>query len=291
MGVLTAGSATGQLVFLPLIAWLADGAGWRAASLTIALAALAVIPLVLLVLRERPAELGVQPYGAAPGPVDQPAERPRAGAARAAVDALRDAARTRAFWALAVGFAICGMSTNGLIGTHFIPAAHDHGMPQTTAAGLLVLVGIFDIVGTVASGWLTDRFDPKVLLAVYYLLRGASLAVLPALLADTVQPSVVVFVVFYGLDWVATVPPTVALCRALFGDRGTIVFGWVFASHQLGAAAAATAAGFVRDITGEYTLAWLGAGALCAVAALLSFRVPGRDLRTAIRTSGSPPRS
>ncbi|HEX6325821.1 MAG TPA: MFS transporter [Jiangellaceae bacterium] len=277
MGILTAGSATGQLVFLPLVAWLADSTGWRAASLTIAGAALAVIPLVLLVLRERPAELGVQPYGAVPGPVDQPAERPRAGAARAALDALRDAARTRAFWALAVGFAICGMSTNGLIGTHFIPAAHDHGMPQTTAAGLLVLVGIFDIVGTVASGWLTDRFDPRVLLAVYYLLRGASLAVLPALLAETVQPSVVVFVVFYGLDWVATVPPTVALCRAMFGDRGTIVFGWVFASHQLGAAAAATAAGLVRDITGEYTSAWLGAGALCAVAAVLSFRVPRRQ--------------
>jgi predicted MFS family arabinose efflux permease len=171
------------------------------------------------------------------------------------------------------------MSTNGLIGTHFIPAAHDHGMPQTTAAGLLVLVGIFDIVGTVASGWLTDRFDPRVLLAVYYLLRGASLAVLPVLLANTVRPSVVVFVVFYGLDWVATVPPTVALCRALFGDRGTIVFGWVFAAHQVGAAAAATAAGMVRDITGEYTLAWFGAGALCAVAALLSFRVPGRKPR------------
>jgi predicted MFS family arabinose efflux permease len=266
-------------VFLPLVAWLADSTGWRAASLTIAGAALAVIPLVLLVLRERPAELGVLPYGAVPGPVDQPAERPQVGAARAALDALRDAARTRAFWALAVGFAICGMSTNGLIGTHFIPAAHDHGMPQTTAAGLLVLVGIFDIVGTVASGWLTDRFDPRVLLAVYYLLRGASLAVLPALLAETVQPSVVVFVVFYGLDWVATVPPTVALCRALFGDRGTIVFGWVFASHQLGAAAAATAAGLVRDFTGEYTSAWLGAGALCAVAAVLSFRVPGRQPR------------
>ncbi|HEX6235014.1 MAG TPA: MFS transporter [Jiangellaceae bacterium] len=283
MGLLTAGSATGQLVFLPLVAWLAEIAGWRAASLVIAAAALAVVPLVLLVLRERPADLGVLPYGAetaADEMVDRPADRPRVGPARAAVDALRAAARTRAFWALAVGFAICGVSTNGLIGTHFVPAAHDHGMPQTTAAGLLVLVGIFDIVGTVASGWLTDRFDPRVLLAAYYLLRGAALAVLPALLADTVQPSVVVFVVFYGLDWVATVPPTVALCRALFGESGTIVFGWVFASHQLGAAAAATAAGVVRDVTGEYTLAWLGAAGLCAVAALLSLRVPGRQLRT-----------
>ena len=274
MGVLTAGSATGQLVFLPVIAWLADIAGWRAASLTIAGAALAVVPVVALLLKERPSDLGILPYGADADPVDRPTEPPRVGPARAAVDALREASRTRAFWALAAGFAICGASTNGLIGTHFVPAAHDHGMPQTTAAGLLVLVGIFDIVGTVASGWLTDRFDPRVLLAAYYLLRGASLAVLPALLAETVQPSVVVFVVFYGLDWVATVPPTVALCRALFGDRGTIVFGWVFASHQLGAAAAATGAGVVRDLTGEYTLAWLGAGALCVVAAVLSVRVP-----------------
>lgn len=273
-GVLTAGSATGQLVFLPVTAWLASVAGWRAASLTIAAAALAVVPLVLLLLRERPADLGVRPYGAA---ADQPLPAqdatPATGPARAAVSALREAMRSRSFWALAAGFAICGISTNGLIGTHFIPAAHDHGMAQTTAAGLLVVVGIFDIVGTVASGWLTDRFNPRVLLAVYYVLRGASLAVLPILLADTVRPSIVVFVVFYGLDWVATVPPTVALCRELFGDHGTIVFGWVFASHQLGAAAAATAAGAIRDLTGEYTMAWFGAGALCAVAALLSIRV------------------
>jgi len=154
-----------------------------------------------------------------------------------------------------------------------VPAAHDHGMAQTTAAGLLAVVGVFDIVGTVASGWLTDRVDPRLLLGVYYALRGASLAVLPALLAESVVPSVVVFIVFYGLDWVATVPPTVALCRELYGAQGTVVFGWVFASHQLGAAAAAAAAGAIRDFTGTYTLAWLSAGALCAVAAILSVRV------------------
>jgi predicted MFS family arabinose efflux permease len=190
--------------------------------------------------------------------------------------ALRDAAGTGAFWALAIGFAICGASTNGLIGTHFVPAAHDHGMPATTAAGLLAVVGVFDVVGTIASGWLTDRFDPRLLLLNYYALRGVSLALLPVLLTDGLQPSMLVFVVVYGLDWVATVPPTVALCRELFGDRGPVVFGWAFASHQVGAAVAAGAAGLVRDVTGEYTRAWLSAAGLCAVAAVLSARVGRR---------------
>lgn len=287
-GVLTAGSATGQLVFLPVAAWLAENVGWRAASLVIAAAALAVVPLVLLLLRDSPADVGVEPYGASPvtalpmqpaGPpvappvaADPPAGPP-VGPGRAAIKALRDASRTRAFWALAVGFAICGASTNGLIGTHFVPAAHDHGMAATTAAGLLAVVGVFDVVGTIASGWLTDRVDPRVLLGAYYALRGVSLALLPVLLTDTLQPSVLVFVVVYGLDWVATVPPTVALCRELFGARGPVVFGWVFASHQVGAAVAAVAAGLVRDVTGEYTLAWLGAAGLCVVAAVLSVRV------------------
>jgi len=161
-----------------------------------------------------------------------------------------------------------------------VPAAHDHGMAMTTAAGLLAVVGVFDIVGTIGSGWLTDRVDPRLLLGVYYTLRGASLAVLPLLMTDQVKPSMVVFVVFYGLDWVATVPPTVVLCRQLYGDAGTVVFGWVFAAHQLGAAAAAAAAGTVRDLTGAYTIAWLSAGALCAVAAVLSVRV-GRPQRVA----------
>ncbi|SDQ47110.1 MFS transporter [Quadrisphaera sp. DSM 44207] len=291
MGVLTAGSATGQLVFLPVAAWLVEASGWRAASLVIAGAALAVVPLVVLVLRDRPADVGARPYGddgtaggaaggaAGAGSTPAPETVPHAAGQRApgpagtALDALRGAARTRAFWALAVGFAICGASTNGLVATHLVPAAHDHGMAATTAAGLLAVVGVFDVVGTIASGWLTDRFDPRVLLGAYYLLRGASLFVLPSLLDDALHPSVLVFVVVYGLDWVATVPPTVALCRELFGERGTVVFGWVFAAHQLGAAAAASAAGAVRDATGAYTLAWVGAGALCGVAAVLSLRV------------------
>ena len=237
MGILTAGGAAGQLVFLPLVAFLAEATSWKAASLLIAAAALAVIPVAALLLRDRPFDIGLPPYGADElVPPPPPTGRSVAGLA---LGALREAAGTRAFWALAGAFAICGATTNGLIGIHFIPSAHDHGMATTTAAGLLMVVGIFDIVGTVASGWLTDRIDPRTLLLVYYTFRGVGLVLLPWLLADSVHPSMVLFIVVYGLDWVATVPPTVALCRRIFGARGTIVFGWVFASHQLGAAAAA----------------------------------------------------
>jgi predicted MFS family arabinose efflux permease len=153
-------------------------------------------------------------------------------------------------------------------------------MGATTAAGLLAVVGVFDIVGTIGSGWLTDRYDPRLLLGFYYLFRGVGLALLPMLLSDAVQPSVVAFVVIYGLDWVATVPPTVALCRELFGASGTVVFGWVFASHQIGAAVASVAAGVTRDRTGTYTAAWLGAALLCVVAAVISVRVRRGALAT-----------
>jgi predicted MFS family arabinose efflux permease len=184
--------------------------------------------------------------------------------------------RKPTFWLLAGGFAICGMSTNGLVGTHFVSAAHDHGMPHTTAASLLALVGLFDIAGTIASGWLTDRWDPRVLLVGYYTLRGASLLVLPSLFSPGVEPSMWVFIIFYGLDWIATVPPTVALCREWFGTDGPIVFGWVFASHQIGAALAAVGAGRIRDVQGTYDLAWYAAGALCAFAALMSYLIAKR---------------
>jgi MFS family permease len=278
-GILTAGSATGQLVFLPLLGVLVEGSGWRSASLAVSIAALAVVPLVLLLLRERPSDLGLLPYGASVA--DEPP--PAVGSpARAALLALRGASRRPAFWLLAGGFAICGASTNGLVGTHFIPAAHDHGMGVTTAASLLALVGVFDIVGTIASGWLTDRVDSRILLAWYYALRGLSLFALPALFSAAPEAKILIFVLFYGLDWVATVPPTVALCRELFGARGTLVFGWVFASHQIGAAAAALAAGAVRTSFGSYDLAFLLAGALCLAAAGMSLAIvrPAPDRTT-----------
>lgn len=286
MGVLTAGSATGQLVFLPPVAYLAETAGWRVASLVVAAGALAVVPAVWLVLRDHPADRGVRPYGADASYVAPPAVS--GSAARRAMEGLAFASRQRSFWALALAFAICGATTNGLIGIHFIPSAHDHGMATTTAAGLLAVVGIFDIAGTVASGWLTDKVDPRLLLVLYYAFRGVGLLLLPQLLSDSVHPSMVLFIVIYGLDWVATVPPTAALCHQAFGERGTIVFGWVFASHQIGAGAAALGAGVVRDTFGSYTYAWWAGALLCGVAALLSMGVRASS-PTGVRDDGGAP--
>jgi predicted MFS family arabinose efflux permease len=188
------------------------------------------------------------------------------------------ASRSRPFWLLAGGFFICGLSTNGLVQPHFIPAAHDHGMPVTTAATLLAVVGIFDIAGTVLSGWLTDRVDPRVLLLAYYALRGLSLFLLPTLFGPDLHVSMIAFIVFYGLDWVATVPPTLALCREHFGTRAPVVFGWVFASHQLGSAFAAFGGGVIRDVTGSYDLAWFLAGGLCLLAAAMSVSIRRRPV-------------
>jgi MFS family permease len=280
-GVFSAAAATGQLAFLPLIARLVDSRGWRDASvLTAALALLLVAPVALL-LRDRPADVGALPYGVegvddprlgGAGPTDPTVGGP--GPARLAVAELVRCARIPTFWALAGTFFVCGWSTNGLIGTHFVAAAHDHGMPATTAAGLLALIGGFDIVGTLASGWLSDRYDPRLLLLAYYGLRGLSLLAVPAVLGPHVDPPLLFFIVFYGLDWVATVPPTVALCREYFGlARSGVVFGWVFAGHMVGAAVAATFAGAVRDATGSYSPAWWTAGGLCLVAAVACLAV------------------
>ncbi|MCY0961922.1 MFS transporter [Streptomyces sp. H27-H5] len=276
-GILTAAGASGQLIFLPLLSWLVEHHGWRPAAVTVSLAALVVVPFVWLLLRDHPADVGLAPYG---GPyAEKPAPVP--GAARRALSVLFKAARTGPFWLLAGTFAICGASTNGLVRTHFVPAAHDHGMPVTAAAGLLAVIGVFDVVGTIASGWFTDRFEARRLLAVYYALRGISLMFLPMLLAPSVHPPMVFFIIFYGLDWVATVPPTIALCREQFGEDGAIVFGWVLASHQVGAAVVAFLGGLARDAFGSYDLVWYASGGLCAMAALMAMVIRRRPAVTA----------
>ena len=268
-GVLTAASATGQLIFLPVVAAITTHHGWRWASLLVAAAALCVIPPVLLLMRNWPQDKGLGRYGQQPSLDAGPAPRPPGSSFAAAFSGLVLGARVPAFWLLAGSFAICGMTTNGLIGTHFIPAANDHGMPTTVAAGLLAVVGVLDVAGTVFSGWLTDRVDARALLVIYYTGRGLSLVALPALLSPHAEPGTWVFIIFYGLDWVATVPPTIALCRNYFGDKTPIVFGWVFASHQLGAAVAAAGAGWIRDLRGDYDLTFYLAAGLCVVAAVM----------------------
>ena len=275
MGMLTASTATGALVFLPLLAWLAEGGAWRPVALAVSIASAAVIPLVLLFVPEHPQQLGVRRFGE----TDQSAPPPplkQAATPALAFTALFRASRSPVFWLLFGTFFVCGLTTNGLVGTHLIAFCGDHGIAPVQAAGLLSLMGLFDLIGTTASGWLTDRYDPRKLLFVYYGLRGLSLLALPFL--DFSASSLLVFAIFYGLDWIATVPPTVKLANVHFGERDApVVFGWVMVGHQIGAATAAFGAGAVRAWTGTYTPAFLVAGAfglVAAVAILAARRAP-----------------
>jgi sugar phosphate permease len=269
-GILTASNASGQLVFLPALAWITTAYGWRWAVACVAIVAIGLVfPVVAIVVRDRPEALGLRPYGATREvPVPGRPAHPFA----AATDGLRLGLRSRTFWLLSSTFFICGMSTNGLIGTQLIPAAIDHHLTAVTGASLLALMGVFDVIGTTCSGWLTDRVDPRRLLAWYYAMRGLAVIALPFAFGSGY--ALVAFAVFYGLDWVATVPPTVALAAERFGrERVGIVFGWIFAAHQFGAAAAAWAAGASRTWTGSYDDAFVTAGVLCLLASALSLRI------------------
>lgn len=270
LGCLSAANATGQLVFLPLLASLVATQGWRAAALLVAGAAASVFAIVFLFMRDRPEDLGLLPYGR---PADAPTGMgPRA---MAPIQALRHAARSRAFWILAGTFFVCGASTNGLIGTHLIAACHDYGIPEVRSAQLLAMMGIFDIIGTTASGWLTDRYSSRHLLFGYYTLRGISLLFLPFTLQSGTG-YLPWFAVFYGLDWIATVPPTVRLTSDAFGRENTgVIYGWIGASHQLGASMAAFGAGAIRTTLGDYQTAFWIAGVLCLLAGS-SFLTIGR---------------
>jgi MFS family permease len=279
-GILTASNASGQMVFLPALAWLATAYGWRWAAVAVAIVAMVIVfPIVAIFVRDRPQSVGLEPYGATePVPVPERSARPF----RPAIDGLLLGVRSRPFWLLCATFFICGLSTNGLVGTHLIPAAIDHHLTEVTGASILALMGLFDVIGTTCSGWLTDRLDPRRLLAWYYALRGLAIIALPVAFGSGY--ALVVFAVFYGLDWVATVPPTVMLAANHFGrERVGIVFGWIYASHQLGAAFAAWFGGATRTWFGTYNYAFLSAGALCLLAAGLSLRIGKRE-RTHIVT-------
>lgn len=279
MGLLTASTATGQLVFLPILAAMVERHGWRTVSLGIAATVALVIPLVALIVRDRPSDVGERPYGAPPGTEDEVAAptNPLANA----IGALGRASRHRDFWLLAGSFFICGATTNGLVGTHLVPACLDHGIPEVRAAGLLALMGICDLMGTTASGWLSDRFDNRWLLFWYYGLRGLALLYLPSAFELSVF-GLPVFAIFYGLDWIATVPPTVRLTTQTVGAAdGPIAFGWIVAAHQVGAGAGALGAGVVRTALETYTPAWVVAGLICIAASLLVLRI-GRSPRPAL---------
>jgi sugar phosphate permease len=263
-GIFSAAYATGALVFLPLITHMVMHNGWRIGSVIVTVIVASVIPFYIFVFKEKPADVGLLPYGASEPRIEEQAPR----TVKETLSTLREAFTSKAFWVLAGTFFVCGWTTNGLIGAHFIPATHDHGMPETTAASLLAIVGIFDFVGTIASGWLTDKVNPRVLLVFYYGLRGLALFTVPYVLGPTAEPPLWFFIVFYGLDWIATVPPTIALTREYFGNaKSGVVYGWVFASHMIGAAIAAAYAGIIRDVQGDYFIAWMTAAVLCLIAA------------------------
>jgi MFS family permease len=279
MGLLTASNATGQLIFLPLLATLVEDHGWRAAALTVAGFGILMLPVIGLLMRNHPHDVGVNRTGE-PG-VAEPPRRPAQNPASLAISTLLVCLRSRDFWLLFGSFFVCGLSTNGLIGTHLIPACIDHGIPEVKAAGLLAVIGAFDFVGTIVSGWLSDRWNNRVLLFWYYGLRGLSLLYLPFSF-DISFYGLSLFAVFYGLDWVATVPPTVRLAADAFGrERAGVVFGWIFCGHQLGAAAAAFGAGLVRTDLGDYLVAFMVAGAFCLLAALMVLGI-GRKRREII---------
>ena len=267
MGVLTASTAMGQLIFLPVLASLAVHHGWRVASFTVAAVAAALIPLVAFLMRDRPSDIGLAPYGAQSDAA--PSASSHGNPVATALFALRDGLGSRDFWLLAGSFFICGASTNGLIGTHLIPACVDHGIPEVQGATLLAAMGVFDLIGTTVSGWLSDRWSNRGLLAWYYGLRGLSLVYLPFAFGFSFY-GLPVFAVFYGLDWIATIPPTVRLTAQIFGAaRGPVMFGWIAAAHQMGAAMAAFAAGALRTALGTYLQAFMAAGLMCLAAALL----------------------
>ncbi|TME99294.1 MAG: MFS transporter [Chloroflexi bacterium] len=267
-GIFAASTATGQLIFLPEQAAIVEAAGWRTAVVLVAAVALSVAALVAFLMRDDPRQKGLQPYGvegeSMPGSAVAPAKGNPFGLA---VATLRECTAQRDFWLLAGSFAICGATTVGLIAVHLIPASVEHGLPEVTAAGMLAAMGVFDLVGTTLSGWLSDRWDPRKLLVWYYTLRGIALLFLPWAY-DTGVPALAAFVVFYGLDWVATVPPTVRLVADRFGkERVGPVFGWVFAAHQLGGSVAAFGAGALHTWFGDYLVAFMTAGVLCLLAA------------------------
>ena len=267
LGFMSASVATGQLLFLPTFASITTNYGWRATVLTVAGIVLAIIPIVALLMRDRPADVGLAPYGDTGGP--KPTSPVSGNPIALAFYTLREAVRVRDFWLLAGTFFVCGASTNGLIGTHLIPACLDNGISEVTGAGLLAAMGVFNLIGTTGSGWLSDRVDSRILLAVYYGLRGLSLIYLPF---SFVSPNgLMLFTVFYGLDWFATVAPTVRLIGNAFGKEKTgLVYGWIFVAHQFGGASAAFFGGVLRENFGTYLESFVLSGLLCLIAAVLA---------------------
>lgn len=265
-GILGAGGSVGQLVFLPLLAWIAVSAGWREMTVILGLVVLASLVPILLFMRNNPQDVGLLPYGAT--------EAPAVTAPQSVISVLKRAVRVPEFWLLAGSFFVCGATSNGIVLQHFQAHAVDHGIPTVQASSALAIMGAMNFVGVLISGYFTDRVDPRKLLALFYTFRGVSLFLLPSM-TDLGLTGLTVFAVIFGLDYISTVPPTIALCADIFGRRnvGTI-YGWVFGAHQLGAAALAYLGGVMYDTLGDYTLAFISSGVLALFGGLMALRIP-----------------
>lgn len=283
VGILTAATATGQLILLPVLAIIIDHSSWRWAIGLIMILSFIMLVTILLFMRNTPKEIGILPYGLEKERLESN-EINKKNPIMIAFQGLLDAVKAKEFWLLASSFFICGLSTSGLIGTHFVSYCISFGIPLVTAASLLSFMGIFDLVGTTLSGWLSDRFDNRWLLFWYYGLRGASLVLLPYALNEGSFTLLVIFAVFYGLDWIATVPPTISISRQIFGtEKSGVVYGWIFASHQAGAAVAAYGGGFIYNIFNTYTWAFFLAGLFCLMASLFVVVIKKQKLKIPIQ--------
>ena len=282
MGLFAASTSTGTLVFIPALSAIAEHGGWKPVVTCVAVAMALLIPLIFFLLPEWPSDIGEKPFGADANHPDE--IRTRANPLKTAFGALGEGAKSRDFWLLSATFFVCGFTTNGLVGTHMIALCHDHGLDAVTAGGLLAVMGLFDLVGTTASGWLTDHIDPRKLLFAYYGLRGLSLIYLP--FANFTFYGLSWFAVFYGLDWIATVPPTLALANRVFGQkRAPVIFGWIFASHQVGAASAAFLAGLSRSVSGSYLEAFVVAGFVGVAAAFMALMIGRTGQQNAVQAA------
>jgi MFS family permease len=267
VGILTASTATGQLILLPILAIVIKNYSWQWAIIFIMILCLIMLVIILLFMKSTPKEMGILPYGLEEELQD--ADVQKRNPIVIAFQGLFEAIKVKEFWLLAGSFFICGLSTSGLIGTHFVSYCMSYGIPLVTAASMLSFMGVFDLIGTTLSGWLSDRFDNRWLLFWYYALRGASLVLLPFALNEGSIVLLVIFSVFYGLDWIATVPPTISISRQVFGtEKSGIVYGWIFASHQAGASVAAFSGGVIYKIFNSYTWAFFLAGIFCLLASL-----------------------
>ena len=270
VGIMTSASATGQLIFLPLLGAMAEWYGWQSVALTLGAAMAAVVCLLGLILAESPARIGVAPFGGTmtAAPVTAQGGNPF----MVTINGLKRGVKSLDFWLLGLSFAVCGFSTNGLIGTHLISYCGDNGIGQVVAASTLASLGVFSMIGANVSGWLTDRVNPRYILFVVYSLRGLSLLILP--FTDFSTTSLLIFAAFYGLDWIATGAPTYALTNQIFGERDApVIISWIYTMHQIGGATAAIMAGTVRDVTGSYMFAFMASGFVCLLASLLVLRI------------------